>query len=83
MEVMDLGDMVIEVGTYVITMDIPGMEQPWADKGKYVSVWRKTKGGGMEMAIDIWNTNVNPWEMMGGMDKPMEQPDKPKMDDRK
>jgi ketosteroid isomerase-like protein len=80
MEVMDMGEMVLEVGTYVLSMDIPGMDQPWADKGKYVSLWRKTKGGGMEMAVDIWNTNVNPWEMMGGMEKPQGGPDKLKME---
>lgn len=77
-EVADMGDMVYEIGTYQITMEIPGMGQPWPDKGKYVSIYRKLKDGSLEMVVDIWNTNVNPWEMM--MDEKPEM-EKPVMDD--
>jgi len=81
MEVMDFGEMVFEIGTYALSMEIPGMDQPWADKGKYVSLWRKAKGGNLEMVVDIWNTNVNPWEMMKG--KSMEKPKEPSSLDKK
>lgn len=63
-EVVDMGTMVYEIGVYSISMEIPGMNQPWADKGKYVTIYRKTKGGGLEAVVDIWNTDVNPWKEM-------------------
>jgi uncharacterized protein (TIGR02246 family) len=64
MDVTDLGTMVYEIGTYGMSMEIPGMEAPWADKGKYVSIYRKKKDGSLEMIVDIWNTDVNPWAAM-------------------
>jgi ketosteroid isomerase-like protein len=70
LEVTDLGSMVYEIGNYGMAMEIPGMEMPWADKGKYVSIYRKLKDGSLEMVVDIWNTDTNPWEMMQGKDKP-------------
>ena len=70
LEVTDLGSMVYEIGAYGMAMEIPGMEMPWADKGKYVSIYRKKKDGSLEMVVDIWNTNVNPWEKAEVKDKP-------------
>ena len=62
LEVTDMGDMVYEVGSYSLSMELPGMDKPWADKGKYVSIYRKLEDGSLEMVVDIWNTDVNPWE---------------------
>jgi ketosteroid isomerase-like protein len=64
LEVMDLGDIVYEIGTYGMAMEMPEMSMPWADKGKYVTIFRKLKEGSLEILVDIWNTDVNPWEAM-------------------
>jgi ketosteroid isomerase-like protein len=56
---------VIEVGHYDIKMQIPGMEQPMDDNGKYVTVWERQKDGTLKVLIETWNTDVNPMEMYG------------------
>ncbi len=58
---------VIEVGHYVIKMKIPGMAEPMADNGKYVTVWERQKDGSLKIFIDTWNTDVNPMEMHNDM----------------
>lgn len=58
---------VIEVGHYVIKMQIPGMEKPMDDNGKYVTVWERQKDGTLKVLIETWNTDVNPMEMHGSM----------------
>jgi ketosteroid isomerase-like protein len=63
------GEYFIEVGTYTITMQIPGMEMPWDDHGKYVNVWQQFDDGSLKLKLDTWNTDVNPWEQMGGHDE--------------
>jgi ketosteroid isomerase-like protein len=69
LEVSDMGGMVYEIGTYGMAMELPGTQSPWADKGKYVSIYRKLKDGSLEMVVDIWNTDTNPWERMQEKDK--------------
>lgn len=64
LEVKDMGDMVYEIGNYTIEMAMPGIPQPVSDKGKYVSIYRKLKDGSLEMVVDIWNTDVNPFMEM-------------------
>jgi ketosteroid isomerase-like protein len=64
LEVTDMGDMVYEIGNYAIEMAMPGVPQPVSDKGKYVSIYRKLKDGSLEMVVDIWNTDVNPFMEM-------------------
>ncbi|MGD8306434.1 MAG: DUF4440 domain-containing protein [Ignavibacteria bacterium] len=67
-DVMEAGDYFIEIGTYSITMTIPGMEMPWDDHGKYLNVWKWDDEGLLEIVVDIWNTDVNPWMEMQQMD---------------
>ena len=53
MEVHDLGDMAVEVGTYVDT----GPDGEHVDHGNFLAVWKKT-GEGWRIARDIFNSNM-------------------------
>jgi ketosteroid isomerase-like protein len=57
------GNIAIEIGTYTVSMDIPEMGA-MDDHGKYMNVWEKQDDGSMKIKADIWNTDMNPWEMM-------------------
>jgi len=59
------GNIAVEIGTYTISMDMPEMGT-WDDQGKYMNVWEKQDDGSMKIKADIWNTDMNPWEMMQG-----------------
>jgi ketosteroid isomerase-like protein len=59
------GNIAIEIGTYTISMDIPEMGA-MDDHGKYMNVWEKQDDGSLKIKADIWNTDMNPWEMMQG-----------------
>jgi ketosteroid isomerase-like protein len=63
-DVIEAGSYVIEIGTYTITMEIPGMDMPWADNGKYMNVWELQDDGSYKMKADTWNTDNNPWAEM-------------------
>lgn len=60
----DYGKALVEIGIYTITVEVPGYEKPYNDKGKYVSVWEKQANGEYKMAAEIWNTDVNPMQYM-------------------
>ena len=55
------GDLVIEIGTYKISMTWEGMPEPVNDEGKYVTVWEKQADGSLKIKIDTWNSDINPW----------------------
>ncbi len=57
------GNIAVEIGTYTISMDMPEMGAI-DDHGKYMNVWEK-QGGDWKLRADMWNTDMNPWEMMG------------------
>ena len=53
------GPYAYEIGTYKMTMVMPGMvELP--DEGKYLTVWEKTADGSWKIKIETWNTNMQP-----------------------
>lgn len=64
LKVMVSGDMITEIGTYKISMSIPGMEAPMNDHGKYITIWEKQKDGSLKVKVDTWNTDVDPMSMM-------------------
>ena len=66
------GDMITEVGTYKISISIPGMEKPMDDQGKYLTVWEKQKDGSLKIKIETWNSDVNPMSMMNTADQSKE-----------
>ena len=59
MSVTDYGDVLVEIGSYSITMEIKGMPGPVSDKGKYLTIWKKYDDG-YQILNEIWNTDVNP-----------------------
>ena len=60
-------DLIVEIGTYNMSMKIPTMDEPLTDIGKYLTVWEKQKDGSLKIKADTWNTDQNPWMQAGGM----------------
>jgi uncharacterized protein (TIGR02246 family) len=61
-EAWECGDQVIEIGTYSIALDMPGMPGI-KDKGKYLTVYVREKDGSLKIKAETWNTDMNPMEM--------------------
>jgi ketosteroid isomerase-like protein len=64
LKVLVNGNMITEIGTYKISMSMPGMENAMDDHGKYLTIWEKQKDGSLKVKIETWNTDVNPMSMM-------------------
>jgi len=62
-EVFPAKNLVIEVGEYAVSLTIPNMTAPVADKGKYLTVWERQKDGSLKIKIETWNTDINPMDM--------------------
>lgn len=69
-DVIDAGNYVVDIGTYKISMSMPGMDMPWDDHGKYMTIWEKQDDGSLKVKVETWNTDVNPWEEMQKMQPP-------------
>lgn len=69
LKVIPNGNQVTEIGTYKITMSMPGMDKPMNDHGKYLTVWEKQNDGSMKVKIETWNSDVDPTSMMQTMEK--------------
>lgn len=54
-------NIVYEIGLYGISTTIPGRARPFADKGKYVTIWEIQKDGSFKIRAEIWNSDINPW----------------------
>jgi uncharacterized protein (TIGR02246 family) len=59
------GDLVVEIGEYELEFEMPGMPEPMSDKGKYLTIFEMQDDGSLLMKAETWNTDMNPWEMMG------------------
>ena len=82
-DVMKYGDLVVDIGNYEITMDIPGMPEPINDHGKYLTLWEMQEDGSMKVKVETWNTDVNPMQMMGDHGDGMGKPGKEEMMEKK
>lgn len=60
-EVIRDGNLAVEVGTYSLLYEMPGMPEAWPDKGNYVSVWEKQDDGNWLTLATTWNSHNNPW----------------------
>jgi len=70
-DVMQSGNLVVDIGTYEITMSIPEMgNMPYTDHGKYMTIWDLQDDGSMKVKVETWNSDVNPWEEMKKMPPP-------------
>ncbi|HEY1635773.1 MAG TPA: DUF4440 domain-containing protein [Acidimicrobiales bacterium] len=56
-DVLDGGDLEIEVGNYTMGIQPPDSDS-LVDNGKYVAVWKRDVDGSLKMAIDTFNTNA-------------------------
>ena len=68
-DIIEAGNYAVEIGTYTITMQIPGMDKPWADHGKYMNLWEVQDDGSYKIKADTWNTDTNPWMDMKQKDE--------------
>ncbi|MDH3524190.1 MAG: DUF4440 domain-containing protein [Acidobacteriota bacterium] len=66
-DVWEAGDQVIEIGTFEISLDMPGMPGI-QDKGKYLTVYVRDADGNLKVKAETWNTDMNPMEM-GAMEE--------------
>lgn len=72
-DVMKSGNFIIDIGTYKTSMQIPGMDMPWNDHGKYLTVWEVADDGTMKVKAETWNTDTNPWADMQAHDESMKE----------
>jgi uncharacterized protein (TIGR02246 family) len=56
-ETDDLGDTVIEVGTYRLGLQPPGGE-PITDEGKYLQVFKRQSDDSFQLAFDAFNSDL-------------------------
>jgi ketosteroid isomerase-like protein len=55
-DVIEAGDLAVEIGRYTLTMQPPGGARV-IDRGKSVVVWRRQKGGGLKIAVDTFTSD--------------------------
>jgi len=55
------GNLLVDIGTYDMSMDIMGMDAPYNDQGKYVTIYEKQDDGSWKIKVDTWNSDNNPW----------------------
>ncbi|PJA97987.1 MAG: hypothetical protein CO128_09680 [Ignavibacteriales bacterium CG_4_9_14_3_um_filter_30_11] len=63
-DIIEEGNLVIEIGEYNLAIEMPGGTPPITDMGKYVNIWERQNDGTLKIKVDIWNTNLNPWAPM-------------------
>jgi ketosteroid isomerase-like protein len=62
-KVIPNGNQITEIGTYKISMSMPGMDKPMDDHGKYLTIWEKQKDGSLKVKVETWNSDVQPMNM--------------------
>ena len=62
LEVRDSGDYVYEIGTYYHVVLMPNSTEPVKQDGKYVTIWKKLPNGEMKIAVEIYNSDENPFK---------------------
>lgn len=68
-DVFENGNWVYEIGKYTMTMEIKGMDKPYKDEGKFLTLFEKQSDGTLKIKADIWNSDLNPWTMMGNKEE--------------
>ena len=56
-QVESSGDLAYEIGSATLTIQPEG-GSPTTDTVKYVVVWKRRAGGSWQLAVDIWNSNI-------------------------
>ena len=60
-DIITNGDIVCDIGTYELTMEMSGTDEPFNDVGKYMTVYQKQDDGSLKIKAEIWNSDHNPW----------------------
>jgi ketosteroid isomerase-like protein len=68
-KVIPSGDQVTEIGTYKISMTLPGSDEPVEDHGKYLNIWERQSDGSLKIKVETWNSDTDPMEQMGQMEE--------------
>jgi ketosteroid isomerase-like protein len=68
-KVIPNGDQVTEIGTYRISMTLPGSDEPVEDHGKYLNIWERQSDGSLKIKVETWNSDSDPMEQMGQMEE--------------
>ena len=50
------GDLAYVRGTFTEVLHLQGVEEPYADEGKFLQIWRKGADGMWRIAVDCWNS---------------------------
>jgi ketosteroid isomerase-like protein len=66
LDVWTAKDMVYQIGEYGVSFSAPGLPGSVADQGKYMTVWQKQRDGSLKIKVDMWNSDLNPWQPGGG-----------------
>ena len=53
-------EIMVDIGTYSLTADFPGLKEPRVDQGKYLNVWKKDKEGQWRIVAETWNADKSP-----------------------
>jgi ketosteroid isomerase-like protein len=59
-EMADLGDRVMEIGRFTISLTVKGQAETHALAGKYMDIWRKMPGGKLMLETAGWNHDQMP-----------------------
>ncbi len=68
-KIIPAGNLLVDIGTYDMSMNIQGMEKPYDDQGKYVTIYEKQDDGSWKIKVDTWNSDHNPWMNNGNMNE--------------
>lgn len=71
--VWESGSFVVEIGNYEYSMEMAMLSEPFFDVGKYMTVYEIQGDETLKIKAEIWNTDLNPWEMMAPPPPPAEE----------
>ena len=63
-------DMMVDIGTYSLTITFPGLKEPKVDMGKYMNVWKKDRDDNWRIIAETWNADKSPNAPQQGKDAP-------------
>ena len=54
-ELIDLGEQVVEIGKFDLKMTLKSRDQPYELAGKYLNIWGRSDGGELLLLAEAWN----------------------------
>jgi ketosteroid isomerase-like protein len=53
-------EMIVDIGSYNLLVNFPGLAEPKMDMGKYMNVWQKQQDGSWKIVAETWNADKSP-----------------------